>query len=79
MWPDLDRGLLEVGRVLRLGGRLLLAWHAADSPDREQRRLALGPGDLDSLTGAIRTVFGGVKRHDLTRSVVWEARRGDLG
>jgi ubiquinone/menaquinone biosynthesis C-methylase UbiE len=65
-WPDLAAALLDVRRVLRPGGSLLIAWHAAGSPRRIQRTLAQPEAWWDETMAAVRRVFGNAERRDLT-------------
>jgi ubiquinone/menaquinone biosynthesis C-methylase UbiE len=75
MWPDLVAGLLEIRRVLQPNGRLLLSWHSANAPGSTERRLALPDGDLDRVTKALQTIFGGAQRRVGKYSVIWEAEK----
>ena len=74
MWPDLTAGLIEIRRVLRPEGRLILSWHSASHPSGSQRRLALSDEAADKLSDALRATFGDVQHHDLTYSTAWRAR-----
>jgi SAM-dependent methyltransferase len=64
-WPDLAAALLDARRVLRPGGGLLIAWHAAGSPRRIQRTLAQPEAWWDQTMAAVRRVFGNAERRDL--------------
>jgi ubiquinone/menaquinone biosynthesis C-methylase UbiE len=65
IWPDLDAGLCEAARVLRPGGTVVIAWHAARSPNRVQRRLAQPDSWWEQVLAAMRGPFQDVVRHDL--------------
>ncbi|GAA3735645.1 hypothetical protein GCM10022402_14790 [Salinactinospora qingdaonensis] len=71
MWPDLDAGLTELHRVLRLGGRLVITWH------RRPRSLALAEEKLQRIEAALRQRFVTVARDDTAHSVIFRARRAD--
>lgn len=75
MWPDLAAGLGEIRRVLRPHGRLVLSWHSPTAPSSTQRRLALSEMSIRTLSDALGASFGDVQRHDLTRSIAWQAHR----
>jgi len=66
IWPDLEAALADAHRILRPGGKLLIAWHSATSPRRLQRNLARPESWWADTTSAVRRVFGNVERHDLT-------------
>jgi len=67
IWPDLTAGLQEASRVLRPGGTVLIAWHAAGSPRRIQRRLARPDAWWNQTLTVTRTLFVDVTRQDLPR------------
>jgi ubiquinone/menaquinone biosynthesis C-methylase UbiE len=73
MWPDLQAALVDARRVLRPGGGLLIAWHAATSPRRLQRFLAQPEAWWDETLTVVRRVFGNAERHDLTYTTVCTA------
>jgi SAM-dependent methyltransferase len=75
MWPDLDAGLAEARRVLAPGGRFVLAWHAATSPNAIQRRLARPEVWWADTERRVRAVFGEAGRHNLTYSTACTANR----
>jgi ubiquinone/menaquinone biosynthesis C-methylase UbiE len=73
MWPDLVAGLIEIRRVLRPDGRLVLSWHSVTAPGRTERRLALPDSDLDQVTKALEGTFGNAQRRVGKYSVIWES------
>jgi SAM-dependent methyltransferase len=69
MWPRLDPGMAEFHRVLRPGGRAVVAWH------RLPPRFALAPAELAEVERALAARFGAAGRTVLRRSVVFTAVR----
>ncbi|GAB3205420.1 class I SAM-dependent methyltransferase [Marinactinospora thermotolerans] len=69
MWPDLDAGVGELHRVLRPGGRAVLAWHHSDT------RLALSDTQLDRVEAALRDRFGGARRGELRMGLIFAATK----
>jgi len=71
LWPDLDRGLDELARVLAVAGRIVLAWHGGRGATRLARSLRL-PGDkLAHLEAAVRQRFDSVERLEQDRDTVF--------
>ncbi|MFC4561632.1 class I SAM-dependent methyltransferase [Nocardiopsis mangrovi] len=67
MWPSLDDGMAELHRVLRSGGRAVVAWH------RRPTRFALAEEELSTVEKALATRFGTAERTLLHGSVVFAA------
>jgi SAM-dependent methyltransferase len=74
IWPDLDGGVAELRRVLRLGGRLVLSWHGGERPARMARGLVLPEDRLHRICLALRERFPEVRRTLTRRCTVFEAR-----
>ena len=75
MWPDLPAAVAEAHRVLRPGGSLLLAWHAATAPNRLRRRLARPESWWTTVIDVVRHEFGQAHRHDLRYTTACAATR----
>lgn len=71
LWPDLDAGMDELRRVLRVGGTLSLAWHRAGARSRTSRRLGLPPAAATRIEEGIRARFDAVSRTDLSDVVLF--------
>ena len=75
MWSDLDGGFAELRRVLRPGGRLVVAWHGGETPTGMARRLALPDEVLDRILDRLRHVFGSGERRTLRHVELLQATR----
>ncbi|WP_163510639.1 class I SAM-dependent methyltransferase [Fodinicola acaciae] len=75
IWPDLEAGIGEIHRVLRIGGRAVICWHGGHSAGRIARSLALPADHLDRIGSAIRDRFGAVTRDQLADLDVFTAIR----
>jgi SAM-dependent methyltransferase len=74
IWPDLDTGVVELHRVLRPDGRLVLSWHGGERPSRMARGLVLPEERLQRIEDALRARFPEVRRTLTRRCTVFEAR-----
>ena len=75
LWPNPSSALVEIRRILRPGGEVVLSWHSPTAPSANQRRLALPAAAVADLTRALEAVFDGTERRELTHSIVWTAHR----
>jgi ubiquinone/menaquinone biosynthesis C-methylase UbiE len=74
IWPDLDRGVQELHRVLRPGGTLLLAWHGGTAPSAIARSLRLPADKLRRVESALAYGFTAVEPHRLRSLDAFVAR-----
>ncbi|MCW3844719.1 class I SAM-dependent methyltransferase [Micromonospora yasonensis] len=75
-WGDIAGGIAELHRVLRDGGRAVVAFHSGTGPSRRARRVGLPEDVAVRLHVAMAAVFGDATRHDLTHLVAFSAVRG---
>ena len=71
LWPELERGLDELARVLAVGGRVVLAWHGGRGTTRLSRTLRLPDDKLERLEAAMRRRFDSVERLEQDRDTVF--------
>lgn len=74
LWPDLERGLDELARVLAPGGRIVLAWHGGRGVTRLSRSLRLPDDKLERLEAAVRRRFDRLERLEHDRDTVFVAQ-----
>jgi SAM-dependent methyltransferase len=75
LWPDLEAGVRELGRVVRSGGVLVVAWHGGEGRSRIARSLRLPEDKLQRIRDALANVFRRVERHERSRATVFRAIR----
>jgi ubiquinone/menaquinone biosynthesis C-methylase UbiE len=75
MWSDLGAGFGELHRVLKPGGRLVVAWHGGRNPTQIAKRLTLPAEILDRVLAELRTVFGNGERGQSERMELFRAVR----
>ncbi|GAB3409480.1 hypothetical protein GCM10027569_23690 [Flindersiella endophytica] len=75
MWSSLEAGFGELRRVLKPGGRLVVAWHGGRNPTQIAKRLTLPADVLDRVLEELRTVFGNGEHDQSERMELFRAVR----
>jgi ubiquinone/menaquinone biosynthesis C-methylase UbiE len=75
IWPDLDKAVDELYRVVRPGGAVVIAWHGGTSPSRIARSLRLPERELGRIERVLRDRFGESSRKQLASLDVFTAVR----
>jgi ubiquinone/menaquinone biosynthesis C-methylase UbiE len=75
MWSGLQAGFGELHRVLKPGGRLVVAWHGGRNPTQIARRLTLPSEVLARILDELRATFGNGEHEQSERMEIFRAVR----
>lgn len=75
MWSSLEAGFGELHRVLKPGGRLVIAWHGGRNPTTIAKRLTLPAKVHDRILEELRNVFGNGEHEQSERMEIFRAVR----